>query len=92
MLGQLASNQVPFSMVNRNIEDELVPYCLDNNKSIVAYSPVQRGLLTGKMKPGQKFEKGDHRAKNPSFTNESISQTNSFLENIRPLTKKSTQA
>src|SRR5699024_273522 len=34
----LVSNQVPYSMVNRDIEKELVPYCLENNKSIQAYS------------------------------------------------------
>ena len=49
---KLASNQVPFSMVNRDIEDELIPYCIENKKSILAYSPLERGLLTGKIKPG----------------------------------------
>uniref|UniRef100_UPI002635C0F3 aldo/keto reductase n=1 Tax=uncultured Chitinophaga sp. TaxID=339340 RepID=UPI002635C0F3 len=48
---KLASNQVPFSMVERNIEKELVPYCIENNKAILAYSPLQRGILTGKIKP-----------------------------------------
>ncbi len=84
----LASNQVPFSMVNRDVEKEIVPYCRKNGKSILAYSPMERGLLTGKMKPGQEFEKGDHRADNPYFTDESISKTNSFLEKIRPLAKE----
>jgi aryl-alcohol dehydrogenase-like predicted oxidoreductase len=82
---KLASNQVPFSMVNRGIEKEVVPYCIKNRKSILAYSPMERGLLTGKMKVGQKFEEGDHRAKNPYFTDESIAKTNVFLEKIRQL-------
>lgn len=85
---RLASNQVPFSMVKRDIEDEVVPYCIENNKAILAYSPLERGLLTGKMKPGQKFEEGDHRATNPSFTDESISRTNTFLDKVRPLAEK----
>jgi aryl-alcohol dehydrogenase-like predicted oxidoreductase len=84
----LASNQVPFSMVNRDIEDEVVPYCQKNGKSILAYSPMERGLLTGKMEPGQKFEEGDHRSENPYFTDESIAKTNSFLEKIRPLAEE----
>ena len=81
----LASNQVPFSMVNRGIEKEIVSYTVKNNKSILAYSPLERGLLTGKMKPGYQFNKGDHRATYPFFTNESINKTNVFLEKIKPL-------
>src|SRR5688572_4726865 len=37
---KLASNQVPFSMVERTIEKELVPYCMENKKGILAYSPL----------------------------------------------------
>ncbi|HEA21786.1 hypothetical protein LCGC14_0745690 [marine sediment metagenome] len=84
----VVSNQVPFSMVNRDIEKEVVPYCQKHGKSILAYSPMERGLLTGKMQSGQQFEKGDHRAENPYFTDESISKTNSFLEKIRPLAEE----
>ncbi|WP_321286418.1 aldo/keto reductase [uncultured Sunxiuqinia sp.] len=82
---KLVSNQIPFSMVNRDIEEETVPYCKNHGKSVLAYSPLERGLLTGKMKPGQQFSKGDHRAENPSFTDESIKKTNDFLETIRPI-------
>ncbi|MBD3661432.1 MAG: aldo/keto reductase, partial [Arenibacter algicola] len=81
----LASNQLPFSMVNKGIENEIVPYCIKNNKSILAYSPLERGLLTGKMRPGQSFDQGDHRANNPFFSQQSIVKTNAFLEKIRPI-------
>ncbi len=47
----LASNQVPYSMILREIEKDIVPYCIQNKKSVIAYSPLQRGLLTGKIKP-----------------------------------------
>tara|TARA_R110000765_G_scaffold205509_1_gene310250 strand:- start:85 stop:1071 length:987 start_codon:yes stop_codon:yes gene_type:complete len=81
----LASNQIPFSMVNRAVEDEVVPYCIENNKSILAYSPMERGLLTGKIKPGHEFAEGDHRASNKYFTEESIKKTNGFLDKIKPI-------
>lgn len=81
----LISNQIPFSMVNRIIEEETVPYCMKHNKAILAYSPLERGLLTGKMKPGHTFAAGDHRATNKFFTDESITRTNTFLEKIKPL-------
>ncbi|HVX49037.1 MAG TPA: aldo/keto reductase [Chitinophagaceae bacterium] len=79
----LVSNQIPFSMVNRGVEEETVPYCIAHNKAVLAYSPLERGLLTGKMKPGYVFAEGDHRATNKFFTDESIIRTNTFLDRIR---------
>jgi len=81
----LVSNQVSFSMVNRGIQDELVPYCIEHRKSIIVYSPLQRGLLTGKIKPGQKFGEGDTRAGVKFFKEENIKRINAFLEKIKPL-------
>lgn len=81
----LASNQVPYSMVERNIEAELVPYCIDNGKSILAYSPLQRGLLTGKIRPDHKFAAGDHRPNTKFFKPANIQATNEFLHQLRPL-------
>lgn len=82
---EIVSNQIPFSMVNRGVEDETVPYCIENNKAVLAYSPMERGLLTGKLKSDHQFEAGDHRQGNPFFTPESIEKTNAFLAKIKPL-------
>jgi aryl-alcohol dehydrogenase-like predicted oxidoreductase len=82
---QLASDQVPYSMVKRDIEAELIPYCMDHNKSILAYSPLERGLLTGKMLPGHKFSDGDHRKNVSFFKDENLKQTNEFLNRIKPI-------
>ncbi|KGE13322.1 aldo/keto reductase [Sphingobacterium deserti] len=57
----IASNQVPYSMLNRGIESELVPYALEQNLGIVAYSPMERGLLTGKYRGETSLNDGDHR-------------------------------
>lgn len=83
----LVSNQVPYSMVKRGIETETVPFCLQNNISILAYSPLERGLLTGKMKPGHEFAEGDHRANLYYFKDENIKRTGAFLDKIRHLAK-----
>jgi len=81
----IVSNQVPYSMVNRTIETGVVPYCIDHDISILAYSPLERGLLTGKMKPGKQFGQGDHRSELNAFTDENIERCNAFLDKIRPL-------
>lgn len=84
----IVSNQVPYSMVKRGIEAEVVPYCLENNLSILAYSPMERGLLTGKMQPGYTFAKGDHRANLPYFKEENLVKVNAFLGRIAPLAEE----
>ena len=48
----LASNQVEYNLLNRNIERQgLLNYCLENGISIIAYSPLAQGVLTGKYSP-----------------------------------------
>jgi aryl-alcohol dehydrogenase-like predicted oxidoreductase len=88
----LVSNQVPYSMVLRNIEEDVVPFCITNNVSVLAYSPLQRGLLTGKIKPGHKFAEGDHRAGLYYFKDKNIETTNKFLDKLRPLAKEKNAA
>ena len=84
----LVSNQVPYSMVKRDIEKETVPYCVEKGKSILAYSPLERGLLTGKMKPGYKFAADDHRAGIYFFKDENLQKVNAFLEKILPIAEE----
>ena len=81
----LAANQVPFSMLNQGINKTLVPYCLAHKKGILAYSPLERGLLTGKIKPGHQFAEGDHRVSYRFFKEQNIVQADDFLEKLKPL-------
>ncbi|MCV9386116.1 aldo/keto reductase [Reichenbachiella ulvae] len=85
---KLVSNQIPFSMVNKGIEDQTVPYCIENLKSILAYSPLERGLLTGKITTDYQFQEGDHRASHPRFQSEFVEKTNHFLNQIKPIAEK----
>jgi aryl-alcohol dehydrogenase-like predicted oxidoreductase len=82
---KLASNQVSYSMVKRDIEKDVVPYCIKNNISIFAYSPLQRGLLTGKIRPGHKFNEGDSRPATPYYKEPNMSRILDFLEKLKPI-------
>jgi aryl-alcohol dehydrogenase-like predicted oxidoreductase len=82
---KLASNQVPFSMLQREIETELVPYCIENKKGILAYSPLQRGILTGKIKPGHHFGEGDTRPATKAYQPANLERINAFLDQIKPM-------
>lgn len=79
----IASNQVGYSMLNRGIEQDLVPYALDNNVGIIVYSPMERGLLTGKYFKEGKLKDNDHR--NGYFQQFDLPKVEAFLKAITPL-------
>jgi aryl-alcohol dehydrogenase-like predicted oxidoreductase len=81
----IVSNQVPYSMIHRGIEKDIVPQALAKGMSIVPYSPLQRGLLTGKIKRDHKFNEGDTRGNNVYYRPENIDRTNAFLQKIKPI-------
>jgi aryl-alcohol dehydrogenase-like predicted oxidoreductase len=82
---RLTTNQMPYSMLLRGIESELVPWSFENQVGIIAYSPLQRGVLTGKIKSGHPFGEGDHRPGTPFYKEPNLTRINQFLENIRPI-------
>jgi aryl-alcohol dehydrogenase-like predicted oxidoreductase len=81
----IASNQPPYSMLKRGIEKDMVPYCIKNQIGLVVYSPLQLGLLTGKVSPDREFPDTDLRAGHPLFTKENRERILAFLERIRPI-------
>src|SRR6185436_16521395 len=52
------------NLVNRDIEVELLPLCQARGLGVVSYSPLARGILTGKYKPGEAFPAGSRAARN----------------------------
>jgi aryl-alcohol dehydrogenase-like predicted oxidoreductase len=82
------TNQVPYSMVERNIEKEVMPYCVETGKGILAYSPLQRGLLTGKITDDYRFEKDDHRPNTVFFKPQNRRQINAMLDHLRPMAEQ----
>ena len=60
-------------------------YCVDNHISIIAYSSLAQGILTGKFGPEHKFEEGDHRDKNKLFIKENYARVQTALNQLRPI-------
>ncbi len=60
-IAPLASNQVQYSLFDREIEKELMPFCEEKNISILSYGSLGGGILTGKYKEPPTFPKGDVR-------------------------------
>lgn len=88
----VASLQPPYNMVHRDVEKEILPWCKEHGVGVVAYSPLQSGLLTGKF--SREFidtlaEDDWRRAqRHPHFSEPLFSRVLAFVEEIRPLAEK----
>ncbi len=83
--GRIDSLQPPYSLFWRQVEQDALPYCIENNISILAYSSLAQGLLTGKFALGHKFDPTDNRAKNKLFQGENFERAQQALEKLRPI-------
>ena len=83
--GRIDSLQPPYSLFWRYVEKEAMPYCVENNISILAYSSLAQGLLTGKFGPDHKFEEGDNRKDNKLFKGENYQRAQEALDKLRPI-------
>ncbi len=64
------SLQPPYNMLRREAETALLPYCLQQRVGVVAYSPMGKGLLTGKFSAdrAEGLQPADHRTRDPNFS------------------------
>jgi aryl-alcohol dehydrogenase-like predicted oxidoreductase len=85
---KLASNQPPYSLMQRKIEKEILPYCREHRIGVIVYSPLERGLLAGAVPPDRKFPEGDHRADHKFFTPEMRQKVLDALATIKPIADK----
>lgn len=81
----IVSNQVPYSMVRRDIEKDVVPQALQQHMGILPYSPLQRGLLTGKFSNNHQYNEGDNRKDSKYFKPENIDRVNAMLNTLKPI-------
>lgn len=75
-IAPITSNQPPYSAIKRGVEADILPFCQENNIGVIAYSPMQAGLLTGKMTherianlPDNDWRKHDDEFNEPRLTN-----------------------
>jgi aryl-alcohol dehydrogenase-like predicted oxidoreductase len=86
--GRIESIQPPYSLFWRSVEKEIMPYCIENNISILAYSPLAQGLLTGKFRNGYQLEAEDHRIKNKLFHGENFQRVQAALNQLEPIANR----
>ena len=86
----VASLQPPYSMLHRELEDELLGYYAENDIGVVAYSPMQRGLLTGKFSAERlsALPADDHRKRHRDFQEPQLSATLELVEGLKKIAER----
>ena len=86
----ISSLQPPYSMLRRDAERELLGYCAQHDIGVVAYSPMQRGLLTGKFNRERlaALAPDDHRRRSPEFQEPQFSATLELVEGLKKIAER----
>jgi len=89
----VASLQPPYSMLRREVEDQLLDYCAANDIGVIVYSPLQKGLLTGKFSQERlaALPLDDHRRRKPHFQEPQFSATLELVEQLRHIAERNGQ-
>jgi aryl-alcohol dehydrogenase-like predicted oxidoreductase len=78
--------QPPYDLIDRKGENDLLPFCQAENIGVMVYSPLHKGLLTGKYTGGETF--ADFRGHHPDFTGERFEQLCRRVQQLRPIAEK----
>lgn len=84
-IAPITSNQPPYSILRRQIEREVLPYCLEQGIGTISYAPMASGLLTGAMthERAAALPADDFRSRNPEFRDPRLSKNLELVERLR---------
>ncbi|WNG37090.1 aldo/keto reductase [Archangium violaceum] len=86
-IAPITSLQPPYSLIHRDIEKDILPFCERNNVGVIAYSPMASGLLTGAMTRERiaKFPKDDWRSRSSDFQEPKLSRNLALVELLKKI-------
>jgi aryl-alcohol dehydrogenase-like predicted oxidoreductase len=89
-IARVTSLQPPYSLIRREIETDVLPYCRSNNIGVIVYSPMASGLLTGAMTRQRiaKLPASDWRGRDLEFTEPRLSRNLAIVERLREVGEK----
>ncbi len=89
-IAPVTSLQPRYSAVHREIEDEILPYCLSEGIGVIVYSPMASGLLTGAMtrERASELPRDDWRRTHPDFTEPNLSRNLALVDRMREIAKR----
>lgn len=87
-LGQLDIVQQKYSLLDRAVEEEILPLCKENNIALHAYSPLEQGILTGKVPRDFTFDKEDARNNKTWWKKENLPKALDLADDLKLLAEK----
>jgi aryl-alcohol dehydrogenase-like predicted oxidoreductase len=89
-IAPITSLQPPYSLIRRDIESEILPWCQQNGIGVIVYSPMASGLLTGAMTLERvaALPSEDWRSRNPEFKEPKLSQNLALVDRLRAVGKR----
>jgi aryl-alcohol dehydrogenase-like predicted oxidoreductase len=89
-IAPVTSLQPRYSLVHREIEDEILPYCRSEGIGVIVYSPMASGLLTGTMtrERAARLPADDWRVQHPDFTDPNLSDNLALVERMRAIANR----
>jgi aryl-alcohol dehydrogenase-like predicted oxidoreductase len=84
----LSSNQPPYNLFERGIDETILPWCAANNVAILTYSSLCRSLLGGRVHRGMNFDEKDIRHVDPKFQEPRFSQYITAVERLAAFAKE----
>jgi aryl-alcohol dehydrogenase-like predicted oxidoreductase len=89
-IAPVTSLQPPYSLIHREVEEDILPYCLRKGIGVIVYSPMASGLLSGAMtrQRAAKLSTEDWRSQSPDFIEPKLSQNLALVEILRELGKR----
>jgi aryl-alcohol dehydrogenase-like predicted oxidoreductase len=89
-IAPVTSLQPQYSLVHRETEDQILPYCLQEGIGVIVYSPMASGLLTGAMtrERAAKLPKDDWRKNHPDFSEPALSRNLALVERLREIARR----
>ena len=78
----LVSNQLPYNLFERRIDEEILPWCAANGVAVLTWSTLCRSLLGGRIKRGMTFDEKDIRHVDPKFQEPRFSQYMTAIERL----------
>jgi aryl-alcohol dehydrogenase-like predicted oxidoreductase len=85
----IAADQPQYNMLQREIEEQTLPWCRAHDVSVLVYWPLMKGLLAGKLPRDHQFDPKDKRLTYPIFQGQEWEKNQDFLDQIRPIAEES---
>jgi aryl-alcohol dehydrogenase-like predicted oxidoreductase len=85
----ITATQMPYNMLQRDIEKRTIPWCREHNVAVMIYWPLMKGLLAGKLQRGDALDERDNRRNYPMYQGEELQKNQDFIDQLREVADSS---